>query len=82
MCPPYLLVSYPEIFSLLERSPLLHAGSLVFVVRGLVARGGGGGLGQAGVHARTCVSRGRRGAGGGGSGGAGGAPCTLDRLGC
>ncbi len=31
MCPPYLLVSYPEIFALLEASQLLHATSLVFV---------------------------------------------------
>uniref|UniRef100_A0A383VWY2 Uncharacterized protein n=1 Tax=Tetradesmus obliquus TaxID=3088 RepID=A0A383VWY2_TETOB len=31
VCPPYLLVSYPELFDLLEASPLLHAGSIVFV---------------------------------------------------
>jgi 16S rRNA (guanine(966)-N(2))-methyltransferase RsmD len=31
VCPPYLLVSYPELFSLLEESPLLHAGSHVIV---------------------------------------------------
>jgi hypothetical protein len=31
VCPPYLLVSYPELFSLLDASPLLHEGSVVFV---------------------------------------------------
>ncbi|MEW5312951.1 MAG: hypothetical protein WDW38_004548 [Sanguina aurantia] len=31
VCPPYLLVSYPELFDLLERSPLVHQGSIVFV---------------------------------------------------
>ena len=31
VCPPYLLVSYPELFDLLARSPLLHASSIVFV---------------------------------------------------
>lgn len=31
VCPPYLLVSYPELFELLDASPLLHAGSVVFV---------------------------------------------------
>lgn len=31
MCPPYLVVSYPELMGLLDRSPLLHAGSIVFV---------------------------------------------------
>jgi 16S rRNA (guanine(966)-N(2))-methyltransferase RsmD len=31
VCPPYLLVSYPELFELLAASPLLHAGSVVFV---------------------------------------------------
>jgi 16S rRNA G966 N2-methylase RsmD len=31
VCPPYLLVSYPELFDLLEASPLVHAGSIVFV---------------------------------------------------
>lgn len=29
--PPYLSVSYPEIYDLLERSPLLHEGSIVMV---------------------------------------------------
>ena len=28
--PPYLLVSYPELFGLLEASPLLHSRSIVF----------------------------------------------------
>jgi 16S rRNA G966 N2-methylase RsmD len=31
VCPPYLLVSYEELFSLLEGSPLLHERSVVFV---------------------------------------------------
>lgn len=31
VCPPYLLVSYEEIFELLLGSPLLHAGSYVLV---------------------------------------------------
>ena len=31
MCPPYLLVSYPELFDLLNRSKLLHPGSILFV---------------------------------------------------
>lgn len=31
MCPPYLLVSYEELFELLSTSPLLHPGSVVFV---------------------------------------------------
>lgn len=31
VCPPYLLVSYPELFDLLEASPLVHQGSIVFV---------------------------------------------------
>lgn len=29
--PPYMLVSYPELFQLLAQSPLLHAGSVVMV---------------------------------------------------
>uniref|UniRef100_A0A7S3R0U7 Uncharacterized protein n=1 Tax=Dunaliella tertiolecta TaxID=3047 RepID=A0A7S3R0U7_DUNTE len=31
VCPPYLLVSYPELFKLLEGSPLLHDGTIMFV---------------------------------------------------
>ncbi|GLI66162.1 hypothetical protein VaNZ11_009922 [Volvox africanus] len=31
VCPPYLVVSYPELMDLLERSPLLHDRSIVFV---------------------------------------------------
>ena len=31
VCPPYLLVSYPELFDLLTNSPLLHARSMVLV---------------------------------------------------
>ena len=31
VCPPYLLVSYEELFNLLSTSPLLHPGSVVFV---------------------------------------------------
>lgn len=31
VCPPYLLVSYPELYDLLEESPLIHSGSIVFV---------------------------------------------------
>lgn len=31
MCPPYLLVSYEELYDLLEVSPLLHPGSIVVV---------------------------------------------------
>mmetsp|Transcript_2752 Transcript_2752/g.6884 ORF Transcript_2752/g.6884 Transcript_2752/m.6884 type:complete len:429 (+) Transcript_2752:103-1389(+) len=31
VCPPYLLVSYPELFALLDASPLLHAGSHIIV---------------------------------------------------
>jgi 16S rRNA (guanine(966)-N(2))-methyltransferase RsmD len=31
MCPPYLLVSYPELFQLLEGSPLIHPGTILFV---------------------------------------------------
>lgn len=31
MCPPYLLVSYPELFKLLEGSPLLHDRTILFV---------------------------------------------------
>jgi 16S rRNA (guanine(966)-N(2))-methyltransferase RsmD len=31
VCPPYLLVSYPELYDLLEASGLVHAGSVVFV---------------------------------------------------
>jgi 16S rRNA (guanine(966)-N(2))-methyltransferase RsmD len=31
VCPPYLLVSYPELYDLLEASGLIHAGSIVFV---------------------------------------------------
>jgi len=30
-CPPYEKVSYPELFEMLDRSPLLHAGSFVVV---------------------------------------------------
>lgn len=31
MCPPYLLVSYPELFKLLDGSPLLHDKTILFV---------------------------------------------------
>ncbi|KAI8465004.1 MAG: hypothetical protein J3K34DRAFT_388167 [Monoraphidium minutum] len=31
VCPPYLLVSYPELYDLLEASGLIHAGSIVFI---------------------------------------------------
>ena len=31
MCPPYLAVSYEELFALLEGSPLLHEESFVVV---------------------------------------------------
>ena len=31
MCPPYLEVSYEELFDLLEGSPLLHDKSVIFV---------------------------------------------------
>lgn len=31
MCPPYLLVSYPELFDLINRSQLVHKGTLLFV---------------------------------------------------
>jgi hypothetical protein len=31
VCPPYLLVSYPELFKLLEGSPLLHERTILFV---------------------------------------------------
>lgn len=31
MCPPYLLVSYPELFSLLDKGGLLHERSILFV---------------------------------------------------
>ena len=31
MCPPYLLVSYPELFDLLNRSHLTHPGTILFV---------------------------------------------------
>lgn len=31
VCPPYLLVSYPELFDLLTDSPLLHERSMVLV---------------------------------------------------
>jgi 16S rRNA (guanine(966)-N(2))-methyltransferase RsmD len=31
MCPPYLLVSYPELFGLLEGSPLIHDRTIMFV---------------------------------------------------
>ena len=31
VCPPYLLVSYTELFELLAVSPLLHARTVVFV---------------------------------------------------
>ena len=31
VCPPYLAVSYEELFELLEGSPLLHKRSVVFV---------------------------------------------------
>ena len=31
VCPPYLHVSYPELFGLLEGSPLLHERSVVVV---------------------------------------------------
>ena len=31
VCPPYELVSYPELYQLLEASPLLHAESIVIV---------------------------------------------------
>lgn len=31
VCPPYLLVSYPELFELLNSSPLVHPGTLLFV---------------------------------------------------
>ncbi|KAG1673014.1 hypothetical protein FOA52_005944 [Chlamydomonas sp. UWO 241] len=31
MCPPYLLVSYPELFDLVNRSQLLHENSIMFV---------------------------------------------------
>lgn len=31
VCPPYLLVSYEELFELLSTSKLLHPGSVVFV---------------------------------------------------
>ncbi len=30
MCPPYLLVSYPELFDLLNRSSLIHPGTILF----------------------------------------------------
>lgn len=31
VCPPYLLVSYPELFELLDASPLVHPGTILFV---------------------------------------------------
>jgi hypothetical protein len=31
MCPPYLLVSYPELYDLLEGSPLIHDRTILFV---------------------------------------------------
>ena len=31
MCPPYLKVSYAELFSLLEHSPLLHEETFIVV---------------------------------------------------
>eukprot|EP00798_Chlamydomonas_sp_ICE-L_P023723 gene23723-9275_t len=31
MCPPYLLVSYPELFGYLEKSALIHPGTIMFV---------------------------------------------------
>ena len=31
VCPPYLLVSYPELFELLDVSPLVHPGTILFV---------------------------------------------------
>ncbi len=31
MCPPYLLVSYPELFGLLENSPLVHEDTHIIV---------------------------------------------------
>lgn len=31
LCPPYLLVSYPELFSLLHTSPLIHDRTIMFV---------------------------------------------------
>jgi 16S rRNA G966 N2-methylase RsmD len=31
MCPPYLLVSYPDLFQLLEGSPLIHDRTIFFV---------------------------------------------------
>lgn len=31
MCPPYLLVSYPELFDLLTKGQLLHPGTILFV---------------------------------------------------
>ena len=31
VCPPYLAVSYKELFSLLEDSPLVHDNSVIFV---------------------------------------------------
>lgn len=31
MCPPYLLVSYPELFDLLQNSQLIHANTILFV---------------------------------------------------
>jgi 16S rRNA G966 N2-methylase RsmD len=31
MCPPYLLVSYPELFQLIGRSGLLHQRTILFV---------------------------------------------------
>lgn len=31
VCPPYLLVSYPELYELLDASPLIHSGTIVFV---------------------------------------------------
>ena len=38
MCPPYLLVSYPQLFELMSKSRLLHEHSIFFVeVRGFKA---------------------------------------------
>lgn len=31
VCPPYLLVSYPELYDLLEASALIHDGSILFI---------------------------------------------------
>ncbi len=31
LCPPYLLVSYPQLFQLFDQGQLLHPGSIMFV---------------------------------------------------